>query len=140
LDQATFARTVMFRLTNARALAKAMKPSSARSFHSPFAVLGSASPSSTPKHSTVYEKATDASAEELAQPTVGPRTHVVSPNPTSQFYQVPTGAYPVRVFSIQISAAAVTDSFIVYDRSLSLMQRVHPQIKIQATDFPSLYS
>ncbi|KAF5367097.1 hypothetical protein D9758_003958 [Tetrapyrgos nigripes] len=95
--QITFAHSIMFRLTSARALSKAVKPASTRSFHSPFAVLGSASPSpSNVKPSTVYEKASEAS-EEFSQPAVGLRTHVISPNPTTMFKQVPTGAYPVSV-------------------------------------------
>ncbi|KAK0450112.1 hypothetical protein EV421DRAFT_1305030 [Armillaria borealis] len=65
-----------------------------RSFHSPFAVLGSSSATKAPPSTEGwYEKQTEQSPD----PDVyeGHRTYVVSPDPSSTPYHVPLGAYPV---------------------------------------------
>ncbi|KAK7454436.1 hypothetical protein VKT23_011192 [Stygiomarasmius scandens] len=90
--------------TQSRAVSKAIKPSFTRSFHSPFVVLGkdatSTATASTPSFS--YEKASETSEDAH----VGLRTHVVAPNPTSMFKQVPTGAFPVSLSYAEHSQVA----------------------------------
>lgn len=80
-------------------------PAATRSFHSPFAVLSTASsPLTTPLDSAAnaaaeaaaaaYEKQVDAAPEPHVTPT-GTRTYVVSaPDPADSPYEVPSGAYP----------------------------------------------
>ncbi|THV02886.1 hypothetical protein K435DRAFT_323256 [Dendrothele bispora CBS 962.96] len=97
----------VFRLTTvqSRAVSKALRPSMTRSFHSPYVVLGkdASAPTTTSKPSFSYEKATE-TFEDV--PHVGLRTHVVAPNPTGMFYQVPTGAYPASVSFTEHSGTA----------------------------------
>ncbi|KAK0193710.1 hypothetical protein F5146DRAFT_395513 [Armillaria mellea] len=65
-----------------------------RSFHSPFAVLGSSSATRVPPSTEGwYEK----QIEQSPDPDVydGHRTYVVSPDLSSTPYHVPLGAYPV---------------------------------------------
>jgi len=67
-----------------------------RSFHTPFAVLGS-SPLTNPPSTTIasqYEKQYDHPSDPITSHT-GYRTYVVSePDPSTKHYQVPAGAYP----------------------------------------------
>ncbi|KAK0204724.1 hypothetical protein DFS33DRAFT_1322324 [Desarmillaria ectypa] len=84
----------------ARSLASKARPlvqrssSATRSFHSPFAVLGSSSATTTPPSTEGwYEKQTEQSPDLDAYD--GHRTYVVSPDPSSTPYHVPLGAYPV---------------------------------------------
>ena len=80
--------------------ARASKQLSARSFHSPYTVLGE-SPLTTPSSSTYnnayakyYEKENDY-AHEPFQSLSGHRTYVVSePDASFRHYEVPAGAYP----------------------------------------------
>lgn len=71
----------------------------ARAFHSPFAVLSSATPTHTQPppaepSSALYEKQWDTTAHPTLSPS-GQRTYVVSePDPRGTPYNVPYGAYP----------------------------------------------
>ncbi|KAK7044128.1 hypothetical protein VNI00_007845 [Paramarasmius palmivorus] len=76
-----FLRTV---LTQSRAVAAAK---SARSFHSPFVVLGSSS-GALEQPSSTYDKSYESSFDSST-----PNVHVVSPQSVGTYYQVPTGAY-----------------------------------------------
>jgi len=70
-----------------------------RAFHSPFAVLSTSSPLTSPPAPSsnagpLYEKQHDHSPEPQLNPT-GNRTYVVSaPDPSNTPYEVPSGAYP----------------------------------------------
>ncbi|KAJ4480038.1 hypothetical protein J3R30DRAFT_3467695 [Lentinula aciculospora] len=77
-----------------------------RSFHSPFAVLGTTHsyPPSIASNVNVYEKQVDFSPEPV--PSVGgQRTYVVSePDPANTYYQVPAGAYPTSLPYVNFTA------------------------------------
>ncbi|KAJ3716077.1 hypothetical protein C8R42DRAFT_679484 [Lentinula raphanica] len=83
-----------------RAWSKPLRSVSAvRSFHSPFAVLGTthSSPPSIASTVNTYEKQVDFSPEPLPS-TGGQMTYVVSePDPANTPYHVPAGAYPTSL-------------------------------------------
>ncbi|KAJ4495200.1 hypothetical protein C8J55DRAFT_484832 [Lentinula edodes] len=87
-------------LRASRVWSKTVKyPKATRSFHSPFAVLGTthSTPSSTASSVNVYEKQVDFSPEPVPY-NGGQRTYVVSePDPANTHYQVPAGAYPTSL-------------------------------------------
>jgi len=89
-----------------RVCSKSIKPlaTSTRSFHSPFAALGSHHSETPSIASTVYEKQVDFNPE----PTDthgGTKTYVVSePDPTNAPYKVPAGAYPTSLPYVNFTA------------------------------------
>ncbi|KAJ3732152.1 hypothetical protein DFJ43DRAFT_1075837 [Lentinula guzmanii] len=77
-----------------------------RSFHSPFAVLGTthSSPPSIASTVNAYEKQVDSSPEPILS-SGGQRTYVVSePDPANTPYQVPAGAYPTSLPYVNFTA------------------------------------
>ncbi|KAL0954592.1 hypothetical protein HGRIS_003552 [Hohenbuehelia grisea] len=84
-----------------RALARPTTHTPARSFHSPFAVLGNSSQLTAPPppSSNVYDKQT----EEFTDSFSDARTYVVC-QPTSSYYAVPSGAYPTSAPYVNFTA------------------------------------
>ncbi|KAF9466580.1 hypothetical protein BDZ94DRAFT_1251282, partial [Collybia nuda] len=82
---------------SSRLIVRAARPSTtARSFHTPFAVLGNSTLSPPPPKPSAssYEKQLDHTPEPV-DTLSGTRTYVVSqPDASTKYYSVPSGAYP----------------------------------------------
>ncbi|TFK40134.1 hypothetical protein BDQ12DRAFT_680402 [Crucibulum laeve] len=89
------------------------RPAPARSFHSPFVVLGNspltAPPSASSNVSSVYEKYNEHYNEPFISSS-GTRTYVVSePDASTRHYQVPAGAYPTSAPYVNFTATEAPD-------------------------------
>ncbi|KAJ8502921.1 hypothetical protein ONZ45_g11312 [Pleurotus djamor] len=96
----------------ATTVSRSIRPAPVRAFHSPFAVLGSSSPLTSPplpsaNASSIYTKDGDEASYDAF---INSKTYVVcQPDPSNTFHEVPSGAYPTSAPYVTWSSAEASE-------------------------------